>query len=394
MGGQIFISLLNPGIGLLLAAAFLLLWLNRRDQTYVAIAAASYALSTAGFVIQDIGPTLPHEFHRVLSNLCFILSGCTLAAAVLLRYRIPVPYRPMVIVAVAAMAGHVWFLSVVPSLAGRIYAISFSLGMIALMTVVKLYSVPKPHLIDRLLFCTAALAAANFIVRPLLIAWLVGGYHSDEGFQQSVYWTTVQFTQAMISITVALNLMVAVAIGLINELRQEANTDKLSGLLNRRGFEEEAAAALQDQAARDWPSALLIADIDNFKAINDTYGHAVGDRVIALLGEMVNRMSGTGIVAGRIGGEEFAILMTGTELGTARGYAERLRAELPCYGDGRLPSGLNPTISVGVHVDRARVGLHDLLSRADIALYEAKRSGRNCTTVFKAGLTIVNESIA
>ena len=394
MGGQIFISLLNPGIGLLLAAAFLLLWLNRRDQIYVAIAAASYALSTAGFVIQDIGPTLPYEFHRVLSNLCFILSGCTLAAAVLLRYRIPVPYRPMVIVAVAAMAGHVWFLSVVPSLAGRIYAISFSLGMIALMTVVKLYSAPKPHLIDRLLFCTAALAAANFIVRPLLIAWLVGGYHSDEGFQQSVYWTTVQFTQAMISITVALNLMVAVAIGLINELRQEANTDKLSGLLNRRGFEEEAAAALQGQAARGWPAALLIADIDNFKAINDTYGHAVGDRVIAMLGEMVNRMSGTGIVAGRIGGEEFAILMTGTELGSARGYAERLRAELPGYGDGRLPSGLNPTISVGVHVDRARVGLYDLLSRADIALYEAKRSGRNCTTVFKAGLTLVNESIA
>jgi diguanylate cyclase (GGDEF)-like protein len=300
----------------------------------------------------------------------------------------------MVIIAGAAMAGHVLFLSIAPSLAGRIYAISFSLGMIALLTVVKLYPAPKPHLIDRLLFCTAALAAANFIVRPLLIAWLVGGYHSDEGFQQSVYWTTVQFTQAMISITVALNLMVAVAIGLINELRQEANTDKLSGLLNRRGFEEEAAAALQNQAARGWPVALLIADIDNFKSINDTYGHAVGDKVIAMLGEMVKRMSGAGIVAGRIGGEEFAILMTGAELGTARGYAERMRAGLPGYGNGRLPLGLNPTISVGVHVDRARAGLYDLLSRADIALYEAKRSGRNCTTVFKSGLMLVNDGIA
>ena len=394
MGGQIFISLLNPGIGLLLAAAFLLLWLNRRDQTYVAIAAASYALTTAGFVIQDIGPALPHQFHHVLSNLCFILAGCTLAAAVLTRYRIPVPYRPMVLIAVAAMAGHVWFLSVAPSLAGRIYAISFSLGMIALMTVVKLYSVPKPHLIDRLLICTAAVAAANFIIRPLLIAWLVGGYHSDEGFQQSVYWTTVQFTQAMISIAVALNLMVAVAIGLINELRHEANTDKLSGLLNRRGFEEEASAALRRQVARGWPVALLIADIDNFKSINDTYGHAVGDRVIAMLGELVARMSGADTVAGRIGGEEFAILMAGAELGAARGYAERLRAELPVYGSGRLPSGLTPTISVGVHVDHALTSLYDLLSRADIALYDAKRSGRDRTTVFKAGLTLVNEGIA
>jgi diguanylate cyclase (GGDEF)-like protein len=105
-------------------------------------------------------------------------------------------------------------------------------------------------------------------------------------------------------------------------------------------------------------------------------------------------MSEAGIVAGRIGGEEFAILMTGTELGAARGYAERLRAELPGYGDGRLPPGLNPTVSVGVHVDHAWAGLYDLLSHADVALYEAKRSGRNCTTVFKSGLALVSESIA
>lgn len=394
MGGQIFISLLNPGIGLLLAAAFLLLWLNRRDQTYVAVAAGSYALSMLGFLFQDVGPALPHQFHRILSNLCFILAGCTLASAILLRYRIAVPYWPMAIIAVVAMTGHIWSLWIDPSLAGRIYAISFSLGVIALLTVIKLLPTPKPHLIDRLLFWIATLATANFIVRPLLIAWLVGGYHSDEGFQQSVYWTTVQFTQAMISIMVALNLMVAVAIDLIGELRQEANTDKLSGLLNRRGFEEGAAAALRRQAVRGWPVALLIADIDNFKSINDTYGHAAGDKVIAMLGELVRRMSGIEIIAGRIGGEEFAILITGTEVGTARGYAERLRADLPGHGDGRLPAGLNPTVSVGVHVDHASASLYDLLAHADVALYEAKRAGRNRTTVFKPGLTLVSDSTA
>jgi diguanylate cyclase (GGDEF)-like protein len=394
MGGQIFISLLNPGIGLLLAAAFLLLWLSRRDHTYVAVAAGSYALSMAGFLIQDVGPALPYEVHRVFSNLCFMLAGCTLASAVLLRYRIPPPSATMAAIVVVAMAGHAWFLLIDPSLAGRIYAISFSLGAIALLTVIKLYPAPKPHLIDRLLFWTATLAAANFIVRPLLIAWLVGGYHSDEGFQQSIYWTTVQFTQAMISIMVALNLMVAVAIDLIGELRQEANTDKLSGLLNRRGFEEEAAAALKSQAVRGWPVALLIADIDNFKSINDTYGHAVGDRVISMMGELVGGVPASGMIAGRIGGEEFAILMTGIELGAARSYAERLRVDLPAYGEGRLPRGLNPTISVGVHVDHAWTSLYDLLSNADTALYDAKRSGRNCTSVFRPDLALVGDSIA
>src|SRR5690606_31117914 len=88
----------------------------------------------------------------------------------------------------------------------------------------------------------------------------------------------------MISVLFALTLMVAIALDLIGQLRQEANTDKLSGLLNRRGFEDEAALALKQCAARGLPVCLLIADLDHFKSINDTYGHAMGDRVIGLFG--------------------------------------------------------------------------------------------------------------
>jgi len=392
--GQLFISLLNPGIGLLLAAAFFLLWLNRRDQFYVLIAAVSYVFAMLGFLLQDVGPPLPFSLQRILSNLFFLLAGSTLSAAVLRHYRVAVPYVVMAIVVAGAMIGHMWFLMVQPNLAARIYFVSFALGIVALLVVLKLYPVEKPHLVDRLLFVIAALAAVNFIVRPLAIAWLVGGYNSYEGFQQSVYWTTVQFTQAMISIMVALNLMVAIAIDLMDELRMKANTDQLSGLLNRRGFEEKAMPLLQQSAARGWPVALLIADIDHFKSINDTYGHAVGDRVIATFGELVRQAAQGGSVAGRIGGEEFAVLLPDAELGAARNYAEHIREAFPSYCAGRLPPDLSPTISIGVHAGHARMALHELLANADAALYDAKRSGRNCVSVFGPELMVVADSIA
>src|SRR3546814_8889500 len=120
-----------------------------------------------------------------------------------------------------------------------------------------------------LLFWVAALMAANLIVRPIVILSLVGGFDNYDGFQQSIYWTTVQFSQAMVSVLAAISLMVAIAVDLIAELRQQAESDPLSGLLNRRGFEAAATAALRRCAGERPPAALLIADLDHFKQVNE-----------------------------------------------------------------------------------------------------------------------------
>jgi diguanylate cyclase (GGDEF)-like protein len=387
--GQVFISLLNPGIGLLLAAAFFMLWYNQRHQTYILIASISYLLMIVGFLLQDVVPSLPHDFNRVPSNFSFLLAAMTMAMAILQRYRVPVPHLLMAIIIAVGMAGQVWFLWISPNIAIRIYFVSSSLGAIFLLIAIRLYRVEKPHLIDHLLLWTVSAAAANFILRPLLIAWLVGLQGDAENFQHSIYWTTVQFTQAMMSIMVALTLMVSVAIDLMNELRQRANTDQLSGLLNRRGFEEQAAEALRISALHERSVVLLIADIDHFKHINDTYGHAVGDKVISMFGNLVALTAGAGSVAGRIGGEEFAILIPGADVGAGRAYAERLRNDLPATSGAQLPAELRPTISLGLHVDSCRVSLHELLASADAALYEAKRSGRDRVSVFKPGVPLV-----
>lgn len=381
MTGQFFISLLNPAIGLLFAVTFFLMWLNRREA-YIAYAASAYVATALAFLIQDMAPVLPMELQRLPANLCFLLTGALFAAAIIKRYGLPVPWREMMVAMSVSLAVFLWFLLGQPSIAARIYAISVGAGAIALMVVRALWPIEKPHLIDRVLFWVAVLAAINLIVRPIAILTLGGGFDNYDGFQQSVYWTTVQFSQAMVSVAAAISLMVAIAIDMVAELRLQAAGDTLSGLLNRRGFEAEAGAALRRCAAEEAPAALLIADFDHFKAINDTYGHAVGDAIITAFGTHVRAVGPAEMIAGRIGGEEFAILIPGASIEAGRQLAETIRSGLHAACADRIPAALRPSTCIGISVGTPGATLSQLMQQADQALYDAKRTGRDCVRTF------------
>lgn len=381
MSSQFVIAMLNPTIGLLFAAAFFLLWTNQRGQSYILMIASSYVGSSAGFLIQDVGPDFANEFERIPSNICFLITGYLLIGGVLKRYGLRVPHALMCGIVALGAAGLVWFVLIEPNLTARVFMVNFLLGCIALVGAVGLYAVEKRHFVDRLVFWVTVMCVANFFLRPASIM-LVFGFNDFVNFQQSLYWTTVQFTQVMISLMFALTLMVAIALDLIGELRREANTDTLSGLLNRRGFEEEAGKALKAGRAQGRTACLMIADLDHFKAINDTWGHDVGDRVIELFGRHVAAALEPGAVAGRIGGEEFAIFISDAEMGAARRLAETLRVRFADHVAGRLPQSLEPTTSIGLSLSGAETELYDLMRKADEALYNAKRLGRNQVQAF------------
>ena len=379
MTGQFFISLLNPAIGLLFAVTFFMMWLHRREA-YIAYAAGAYVATTFAFLIQDMAPVLPMELQRLPANIAFLLTGALFAAAIVKRYGLPVPCREMVAAMTLSLAVFLWFLLGHPDIAARIYAISIGAGAIALMVVRALWPIEKPHLIDRVLFWVAALAAINLIVRPVVILTVSGGFDNYDGFQQSVYWTTVQFSQAMVSVLAAISLMVAIAIDMVTELRVQAAGDTLSGLLNRRGFEAEAGGALRRCTAEEIPAALLIADLDHFKAINDTYGHAVGDAIITAFGAHVRAAGPDGMIAGRIGGEEFAILVPGAGVEAGRQLAEAIRSGLHTACADRIPAALRPSTCIGIGTPGT--SLSQLMQQADQALYDAKRTGRDCVRTF------------
>jgi diguanylate cyclase (GGDEF)-like protein len=171
-----------------------------------------------------------------------------------------------------------------------------------------------------------------------------------------------------------------------DDLDRLAHTDPLTGLLNRRGFDRVAARALYALTAVRGPAAVLMCDIDNFKSVNDRYGHEFGDVALRYVSDCLRRACDLrGAVLARLGGEEFVVLMPGVEAEAAAAFAERLRVGVS--GQVCLWRGVSVTLtmSVGMAVAPFTEGqLGRLVQRADTALYAAKRRGRNCVVAADA----------
>lgn len=167
------------------------------------------------------------------------------------------------------------------------------------------------------------------------------------------------------------------------EIKRIAKQDFLTGIYNRRAFFEDAAAMVGTAQKNGDGLALLMLDIDHFKQINDCHGHQLGDDVIKTIAALARQQCGNRGIAGRFGGEEFAVLLPDCTLSDAVAVGEALRLAVANY-EGYGPKGLTVTISVGVtaleetkYAD-CRYGIDELIGFADQALYKAKASGRNC----------------
>jgi diguanylate cyclase (GGDEF)-like protein len=167
-------------------------------------------------------------------------------------------------------------------------------------------------------------------------------------------------------------------LGDFRRIASQAVTDALTGLANRRSFDEELALEWRRAERVGDPLALILADIDDFKQVNDTYGHQLGDEVLRKVAETL----GSGVrqvdLAARYGGEEFAVIVPESDLAGAARLAERLRTDL-LKAQVELPGGtqLRVTASFGVAIKGELTRAEQLIAAADEALYEAKRAGKN-----------------
>lgn len=165
-------------------------------------------------------------------------------------------------------------------------------------------------------------------------------------------------------------------------LRALTLTDPLTGVANRRAFDERLEAEWRRCARAGLPVALILADVDHFKAYNDHYGHQGGDACLVQVGAALRRAAGrTHDLVTRYGGEEFAILLPQLDALGAEGVARRLQDELACLDIAHAASPTAPrlTVSMGLAslVPRDAQGADTLVARADALLYEAKAGGRN-----------------
>ena len=354
-----------------------MLWLYQRRRPHLAVLALAYAASAVGFLTQHFPLPIGLEPSKLLTNIFFTLAVLCLSGAIIARYGRRVPYAALGLIGAGGLLALTWFLYIEPNFTWRIYVVNFAFGGISLIVAAELRAIPNKGPIERTLLVLAVLSALNFIVRTLVIVGISGGYDSYAGFSNSLYWTTALLSHAILSLLIALCLIMAAALDVLKALQSESHTDPLSGLLNRRGFETAASQALKQSVAHGVPAALVVADLDHFKSVNDTFGHEAGDKVIVSFAERLRMAAGIGGIAGRIGGEEFAVLLTATDLGAARLFAEGVRASFSECTICGVPAAARITASFGVASLSGDEGLWELLRRADDALYQAKKGGRD-----------------
>jgi len=162
------------------------------------------------------------------------------------------------------------------------------------------------------------------------------------------------------------------------EMRRQATTDELTTLVNRRRFIEALEVELERARMFGTPLTVVLADLDDFKRINDGFGHHAGDHALRSFGELLRDHVRDVDVAGRIGGEEFAVFLPETGADAAAAVASRMREAL-ASSRITLPEGeqIRLTASFGIAESVVGQSTDELLRRADYALYEAKRAGKN-----------------
>jgi diguanylate cyclase (GGDEF)-like protein len=235
---------------------------------------------------------------------------------------------------------------------------------------------------------TAALTAVSVLGSLALFLLAIHFYH---GVNSHVTIKAVDFWRFGLVVSILAPMIVCPFVCyrssmLIEDLRQSrdafaalSQTDQLTGLLNRRGFDAAALASLEACRADARPVAVLMCDIDHFKRLNDNLGHTLGDRALVQVAELLRSFArDDGLIVGRQGGDEFVAMLPGMGLAEAASTAENIRVACSSLKFDHPAMGANLSVSIGVAASaQAEASLSSLLRRADVALYEVKRSGRN-----------------
>jgi len=207
-----------------------------------------------------------------------------------------------------------------------------------------------------------------------MLPWLPAGNQVFE----SVWLTVLSFEALLFTIAIAFILLAMAKERAEHRHKTAALVDPLTGVANRRAFLQDGEAQLKRQATDPRPTAVMLLDLDNFKSINDRFGHAVGDRVLEIFADVASSSLRHIDLFGRLGGEEFAALVRDTTRERALAVAEQIRAgfaEATREVEGR---SVDATVSIGIVISHdAVLDLSALLAQADHALYRAKDSGRN-----------------
>lgn len=378
MSAAAFVLAINLFVAGVFATAFGVVAAYRRSAIGARWLAFSYGFGGIHILLEFILPY--QQDHRLVSFSIFAVFLLALASGVVglaQHYRLKPPYPLLILLVVASLILNLTILEWPRASFERnmLYQLPYALVQGVGIAVVVAHR--NKRALDYALLVLFVASALQFLIKPVL-AMMFGAGAAPQGYLASTYAAYSQTLGALLLVANGLLLLLVIVRDVVADMTTQSVTDTLSGLYNRRGFEDHGDKALTLAVRSGVPAVIIVADLDHFKQINDTSGHATGDEVIATFASVLRDCAGPHAVLGRLGGEEFAVLLPGTNLITGRLFAETVRNAFRSMPMSQLGLRAPATASFGVAQFLPGDSLSNLVRRADAALYEAKTAGRDC----------------
>jgi diguanylate cyclase (GGDEF)-like protein len=371
-------------VSLVNAAAMSLLSLRDRSP-YLRDWAISFFLVVAGLAIIGLRGIVPPLASIFFGNALAALGAAGIFVGLCRFMQRPVPWVFLAVVIAVSLAAIGWFSVGVVDPAAQLgrRVVVFS-ALIALLSAPCVWLIVSHARREGTVLSVMALVAELLLVGLSLLRVAINAVAPVQDELESNHTREVLFVMAfgLTHLLQGYGLISLHVSQLLRRVAAQANTDALTGLPNRRTFEDTWRRMVQRADRDKSPLALMVMDIDHFKRVNDTHGHAAGDEALRVLGWALKNHLRPGDLCARLGGEEFVLAMPGATPEVARMRAEELLKMPLMYGEDGSGEPLAVTLSVGLTDWRASdTAPHATISRADAALYEAKRDGRHRVSV-------------
>ena len=367
----------TPLLTFIFATAFLVIWARDKARYENLALSLGWFLLTSGFSISILSPAEWGRTIPAVTHVPYTLAAVAMSWGVLTRIGAKTPTVPYLWIAFTGFATMMVAQNIGNSIVADIFITNLTTAAIFTMTTLLFAQSSGRDMVERYLLIMLILTTAQMFIRPVLSV-LFDGSISAETYRETTYYFAFNWIFAFGSVLFGLALISGSVKDQVTALYRRTSRDPLSGLLVRGEFEAQVEAALKRANTEGINAALVIGDIDHFKQVNDIWGHQVGDGAIAAFGEMVGTMIRSNDIAGRIGGEEFCILVWNADEDIAKGLAERLRVRANTLEVSKSALDVRLTASFGVAQQMRGEGYRTLFARADKALYAAKQSGRDC----------------
>ena len=372
-----FLLLLStPLLTSIFAAAFFVIWQRDRARTENLALCSGWLLLSVALPVSQLSPDHWGRAIVAITHVPYTLAAVCMSWGVLHRVKVEPPVRTLLAIAVTGIATMTITQSLGNTIVADLYITNLTCGAMITLTAQPFARAGRRDGIESFMLAMLVLIAAQFYIRPVLTL-MFDGPVAEEAYRETVYYVAFMWVFAFGTVLFGLAQIAASVKDQIGSVRESSANDDLTGLLMRGEFEQQVGTAIAKAQREKTPVALVIGDIDHFKQINDVWGHQIGDQAIAEFGSMIDRMVRDCDIAGRIGGEEFCVLVWDADRTIAVGLAERLRTATTALTIADNALDVRLTASFGVAAMRGEEMYHELFARADKSLYEAKSKGRN-----------------